>query len=185
MSRFHQRWARTALIATAITAAAVSVTACGQDDAGSSASPETSTSTSSESSAATTSITAEDPWVKAVDSGMTAAFVTLENDSDTEVVLMSASTPASQMVELHEMTVKDGQMVMQPKEGGIPIPAGDHVHLEPGGDHIMLMDVTEPIEPGDTIDLTLTFDDGSTLDVEAVAKEFTGADEDYSGTDDH
>ena len=43
----------------------------------------------------------------------------------------------------------------------------------------MLMDVSEPIQPGDTVPITLTFDDGSTLEMDAVAKEFTGADEDY------
>ena len=45
---------------------------------------------------------------------MTAAFVTLENDSDSEVTLVSASTPASDMVELHEMVMNDDdEMVMQ------------------------------------------------------------------------
>jgi copper(I)-binding protein len=82
------------------------------------------------------------------------------------------------------MIMNDDEMVMQPKEGGIPIPPNDHAHLEPGGYHIMLMDVSEPIQPGDMVPFTLTFDDGSTLQMDAVAKEFTGADEDYdSGHD--
>ena len=84
------------------------------------------------------------------------------------------------MVELHEVVMKDGEMVMQPKEGGIPIPAGGSATLEPGGDHIMLMDVTEPIEPGDVVELDLELSDGSTLTMTAIAKEFSGADEDYS-----
>ena len=126
-----------------------------------------------------------DPWVKAVDSGMTAAFGTLSNSSGGEVVLVSASTPASPAVQLHEMAMKDGEMVMQEKADGIPVPAGGQAVLEPGGDHIMLMDVAAPIRPGDVVTLTLTFSDGSTTQVEAVAKEFTGADEDYDdGMDD-
>ena len=172
------RWVGIALSAAVIATSTGLLTACGSDN---STTPESS-ATSTESPAAAP-ITAEDPWIKAVDSGMTAAFVTLDNDSDDEVVLVSASTPASTMVELHEMVMKDGQMVMQPKEGGIPIPANDHAHLEPGGDHIMLMDVTDPIEPGDTVPITLTFSDGSTLDIEALAKKYSGADEDYD--DDH
>ena len=184
----HSRWATTALTASIIATASVSLAACGSDDSTSSASStETSMASTmpSESTGAASPVVAEDPWVKAVDSGMTAAFVHLDNESDSEVVLVSASTPLSPMVELHEMVMKDGQMVMQPKEGGIPIPANDHAHLEPGGDHIMLMDVTEPIEPGDTVPITLTFDDGSTLEIEAVAKKFTGADEDYDDGHDH
>jgi copper(I)-binding protein len=184
MSLRHSRWVSTALAATVIATASASLAACGSDDTTSSAS-STASSTPSESTAASSPIVAEDPWVKAVDSGMTAAFVHLDNESDSEVVLVSASTPASQMVELHETVMQDGQMVMQSKDGGIPIPANDHAHLEPGGDHIMLMDVTEPIEPGDTVPITLTFDDGSTLEIEAVAKKFSGADEDYDDGDDH
>jgi periplasmic copper chaperone A len=171
MSLLHLRWLRAALIATVVALSAGSLTACGNDDPAAGA------------TSASPAITAADPWVKAVDSGMTAAFVTLTNASDSDLVLVSASTPASSMVELHEMTMKDGEMVMQPKEGGIPLPADGTATLEPGGDHIMLMDVTEPIQPGDLVSLTLTFDDGSTLDVDAVAKEFSGADEDYSGGD--
>lgn len=174
MSLLHSRSLRLALAASIIALGAGSLAACGTDD---------TTTESSTSSTGESSITAADPWVKAVDTGMTAAFVTLSNTSDSDLVLVSASTPASSMVELHEMAMKDGEMVMQPKEGGIPVPADGTATLEPGGDHIMLMDVTEPIEPGDAVSLTLTFDDGSTLDVEAVAKEFSGAEEDYSGGD--
>lgn len=176
MSLSHSRSLRLVLAASIIVLGGGSLAACGTDD--------TTTDSSATSSTASSSITAADPWVKAVDTGMTAAFVTLTNASDSDLVLVSASTPASAMVELHEMAMKDGEMVMQPKEGGIPVPADGTATLEPGGDHIMLMDVTEPIEPGDAVSLTLTFGDGSTLEVEAVAKEFSGAEEDYSGGDD-
>ena len=170
MSLLRLRWLRPALIASVVALTVGPLAACGDDDPA--AAPTNAVT-----------VTAEDPWVKAVDSGMTAAFVTLTNTSDSDLVLVSASTPASSMVELHEMAMKNGEMVMQPKEGGIPLPAGGTATLEPGGDHIMLMDVAEPIQPGDVVSLTLTFDDGSTLDVDAVAKEFSGADEDYSGGD--
>ncbi len=168
------RTARHRLTAAAVIAvAAAGLVGCGSS-AGSAA-PESSTS----------AVTMTDPWVKAVDSGMTAAFGTLANSSGGEVVLVSASTPASPEVQLHEMAMKDGEMVMQEKAGGIPVPAGGQAVLEPGGDHIMLMDVAAPIRPGDVVTLTLTFSDGSTTQVEAVAKEFTGADEDYDdGMDD-
>jgi copper(I)-binding protein len=171
----HSRSLRLGLAASIIVLGAGSLAACGDAD--------TTTETAASSSTPASSVTAADPWVKAVDTGMTAAFVDLTSTSDTELVLVSASTPASSVVELHEMAMKDGEMVMQPKEGGIPVPANGSATLEPGGDHIMLMDVTEPIKPGDTVSLTLTFDDGSTLEVEAIAKDFSGAEEEYSGGD--
>jgi copper(I)-binding protein len=110
---------------------------------------------------------------------MTAAFVVLTNTTGEEQTLVSAATPVSPMVELHEMAMVDGQMVMQPKEGGIAVPADGDATLEPGGDHIMLMGVTAPIEPGDVVPITLTFASGETLEIDAVAKEFEGGEEPY------
>lgn len=51
--------------------------------------------------------------------------------------------------------------------------------LEPGGDHLMIMDLSRPVQPGEDVTITLELDDGSTMDVVSTAKEFSGADEDY------
>jgi hypothetical protein len=45
----------------------------------------------------------------------------------------------------------------------------------------MFMDVTDPIEPGEDVTVTLTFEDGSTMDFDAPARSFSGAEEDYEG----
>lgn len=168
----HRRTITSAVIATAL---AVTLAACGSSTAESDASASPTTSPTASAGA----VTAADPWVKAVDSGMTAAFVVLTNTTDQEQVLVEASTEVSPMVELHEMAMVDGQMVMQQKEGGIAVPAGGEATLEPGGNHIMLMDVTAPIEPGDVVPITLTFASGETLVIDAVAKEFEGGAEPY------
>lgn len=160
---------RTLLRAAAAAVAALALAACGTS----------SGSGSTTSSAPATPVTASDPWVKTAESGMTAAFMKLTNTTGKDIVLVKAATPAAGMVELHEMAMKDGQMVMQPKEGGIPIKAGGSAMLEPGGDHIMLMDIPKPIAAGETVALTLTFDDGTTLAVDAVAKDFDGGNESY------
>ncbi len=91
-----------------------------------------------------------DPWAKAADSGMTAAFGTLVNDTDADITITSASSEASRM-ELHEMAMgDDGQMVMRPKEGGFVVPAHGSQELAPGGEHVMFMDLSEPLSPGPT-----------------------------------
>jgi hypothetical protein len=156
--------------AAAALAVAVSLAACGSSSA----------TTSSSAPAAANGVSAADPWVKAVPDGMTAAFVTLTNSSDKEQVLVSATTTASPMVQLHEMVMQDGKMVMQEKKGGIAIPAKGTAVLEPGGNHIMLMGVTTAIKPGDSIPITLTFASGDTLEITAIGKEFTGAEESYN-----
>lgn len=124
-------------------------------------------------------VTASDVWVKATDDDMTAAFGVIANDGTTDATLAGATTEAAGSVEVHEVVMKDGAMVMQPKEGGLVVPAGGSATLEPGGDHLMLMDLTAPIRPGDQVTLTLSFSDGSSLDVTATAKAFTGGNEEY------
>lgn len=85
-----------------------------------------------------------------------AAYMTLTNDGDTDDQLIAASTDVAESVELHETTTDGGSMSMQQVEG-IDIPAGGEAVLEPGGLHVMLIDVTEDLTEGDTVELTLTF----------------------------
>ncbi|MEO2132071.1 MAG: copper chaperone PCu(A)C [Microbacterium sp.] len=127
------------------------------------------------------SVTITDAWVKAADSGMSAAFGELENSGDTDATIVSVSSDASSMMELHEV-VDDGSgsMVMQEKDGGFIVPAGGRLTLEPGGYHFMLMDLTAPLVAGDEATFTVTFDDGSTMKFVAPVKDFTGADENYN-----
>ncbi|OUZ12147.1 hypothetical protein BHE97_02860 [Aeromicrobium sp. PE09-221] len=138
-------------------------------------------------SEASSSLSMSDPWVKSADDGMTAAFGELANDGDDDVTVVAVTSPASPMIELHE-TVDDGsgEMTMREIEGGFVIPAGESMTLEPGGNHIMLMDLTGPIAAGDEVTFTLELSDGSTLDVEAPAKDYAGANENYEeGETDH
>ncbi len=122
-------------------------------------------------------VTLTDAWVKAADSGMTGEFGVLSNGGDADVTIVGGSTPAAAMVELHE--VSDGTMKQVP--GGFEIPAGGSLTLEPGGYHIMLMQLTGPIAPGDEITTTLECSTGGTADLVATAKEFAGGNEEYVG----
>lgn len=130
-------------------------------------------------------LTVRDPWVKAADEGMTAAFGVLVNDGDTDVTVVSADSPVSPM-EIHEIVMADGEMLMREKEEGLTVPAGGSHTLEPGGDHLMLMDLAAPIAPGDEVAITLTLADGATVEFTAVAKPFAGGEERYEHDhDDH
>ncbi|MEU5964094.1 copper chaperone PCu(A)C [Micromonospora parva] len=164
----------------AILAAAVltmGAAGCGSSDSPATAQAGPSVSTSADPDAGVLGI--RDPWVKAADTGMTAAFGTLVNDGDSDVTVTGATTSLSPM-ELHEMAMKDGAMVMRQKQGGIVIKAGSTHALEPGGDHLMLMNLSRPVRAGDELTFTLTFADGRTQQFRAVAKPFTGAQESYA-----
>ncbi|MBS43793.1 MAG: hypothetical protein CMH83_11665 [Nocardioides sp.] len=173
--------------ALAVTALSLTVLlgACGTDDTTAVADTSDTSEASADSAAEATadqasSLSVEDPWVKTAESGMTAAFGTLVNTGDTDVTVVSATTEASAMTELHETVDADGSMSMQQVEGGFVVPAGGELVLEPGGNHLMMMDVVEPVEAGADVAFTLTLDDGSTLDFTASGRDFSGADEEYA-----
>lgn len=127
--------------------------------------------------AAAGGLTVRDPWVKAAQEGMTAAFGTLVNDGQGDVTVVGATSAVSP-VEIHEMVMSDGAMVMRRKDG-LTVPAGGSHTLEPGGDHLMLMDLARPVAPGDEVTITLELADGATVEFTAVAKPFAGAEETY------
>lgn len=128
----------------------------------------------------------EDGWVKSADTGMSAAFGTLVNDGAEDVTVVSAESPASSMLELHETVENEaGEMIMREIEGGFVIPAGGSIELAPGADHLMLMDLTAPLKAGDTVSMTLTFSDDSTYEFDAPVKDYSGANENYEEGDEH
>jgi hypothetical protein len=124
-------------------------------------------------------ISAKDTWAKAAESGSTAVFGELANTGSSQVTIKSAQSAAAGRVEIHEVVDKDGAMVMQPKPGGLAIEAGASASLAPGGDHIMLMELTGALKAGDSVTVTLRCSDGSTAELVAQVKTFTGAAEQY------
>lgn len=173
---------RTALLGAAVTTLALlAVAGCSatSTDTSSGASAPSASSGTASTGTAADHLTATDPWVKAAESGMTAAFAVLHNDGDQDVTVVGATSDLSP-VQIHEMATDDsGAMVMREKEGGLTIPAGGEHALEPGGDHLMLMELSSPVEPGAEYEVTLELSDGSTLVVTAPARTFAGAKEDY------
>lgn len=173
----------------ALAAGSLTLAACSPSEEDSAAAPssaatsaekdkdaETSTSASS---SAESGVTFEDAVVRAMekDSDMTAIFGTLHNHTDKDVnVVGFTSSVKAKHYEIHE--VVDG--VMQEKEGGFDIPAGESIELAPGGFHFMVMGVTEPVMAGETATLTLELADGSTIELGDIPVRTIGAgDEDY------
>ncbi|WP_299046487.1 copper chaperone PCu(A)C [uncultured Tateyamaria sp.] len=102
-----------------------------------------------------------DPYARAASPAAKsgAAFMTLHNDSGQDDTLIAARTEAAVRVELHtHIEVSDGVLQMTEIEGGIALPAGSMHHMKRGGDHVMLMGLTGPLEQDATIDVTLVFE---------------------------
>ena len=125
------------------------------------------------------SVSVRDQWASAGDGQMAAVFGTLVNDGPGEVRIVSGSSPAAGMVEVNEVGGATGAKTMLPKAGGLVLPAGGSHQLVPGGDHLMLMDLTAPLSAGTDVEVTLQFSDSSTLPITAQVRDFAGADENY------
>ena len=100
-----------------------------------------------------------DAWIRASVPGQsgTAAFMKLRAPEG--VRLVGASTPVAGVAEVHEMKMQGDTMRMRAVEGGLELPARQTVELTPGGRHLMLMDLKQPLGKDSTVPLTLRFED--------------------------
>ena len=123
-------------------------------------------------------VTVTNPWVRATvpQQKATGAFLQIKSAKDARLV--EARSPAANVVELHEMTMVDNVMKMRATTG-VALPAGKVVELKPGGYHVMLVDLKQPINEGDRVPLTLVIEDKDhkreTIEVNAVARPLTAA----------
>ena len=108
--------------------------------------------------AAHAQVTLTDPWVRATVPQQKATGLFMHIDATQDVRLVSGQSPVAGVVEVHEMAMEGDVMKMR-HIPALDIPAGKAVELKPGGYHIMLMDLPKPVSAGETIPLTLVFED--------------------------
>ena len=113
-------------------------------------------------------ITIERPWARASAPGQTVGggFMTILHQGATEDRLVSATTPMAREVQIHTMNMDGGVMRMRPVEGGLAIPAGGRVVLQPGGLHLMFMELSAPLVAGSTFPVTLRFANAGDIKVD-------------------
>ena len=83
-------------------------------------------------------------------------------------------SPVAQLVELHTHIDDNGVMRMRPVEGGLEIPAGGEHMLMRGGDHVMLMGLTQTLEDGAIIPLTLIFENAGPIALDVTVDNSRG-----------
>ena len=87
-----------------------------------------------------------------------AVFMTLHNEGSVDDRLIGASTPLAQIAQIHTHIDDNGIMRMREVKDGIPLAAGGLHLFQRGGDHVMLMGITEDLADGDMVSLTLHFE---------------------------
>ncbi len=126
---------------------------------------------------ASAQVAVKDAWVRATvpQQKATAAFMQLTATQDSK--LISVSTPAVPVVEVHEMRMEAGVMKMRAVPS-LALPAGKTVALTPGGYHVMLMDLKQPMKAGEAVPLSLVVENATgqrqTIEVRAEVRSMGG-----------
>ena len=117
--------------------------------------------------------TVKDSWVRGTVAEQKATGAFMQITSAHGGKLVSVSSPAAGVVEIHEMAMSGNVMKMHAIPG-LDLPAGKTVELKPGGYHVMMMDLKQPMKDGDVVPLTLVVEgkDGKreTIEVKAPVK---------------
>jgi uncharacterized protein YcnI len=114
------------------------------------------------------SLVVESPWARATPAGasVAGAYLKITNTGGQPDRLIGGSMPGASEVEVHEMTMTDNVMKMRRLQAGLEIKPGQSVELKPGGYHLMVTGLKEPLKEGQTVKGTLVFESAGTIEVE-------------------
>jgi copper(I)-binding protein len=120
-----------------------------------------------------TSVKVENAWARATAPGQKNGSVYVDLTSTSNAALVAAGSPVAGRAELHSMSTESGVMRMRALPR-LELPAGKTVKLAPGGTHVMLVDLKQPLKPGDKVPLTLSVQSSgtslTTLKIEAEVR---------------
>lgn len=118
-----------------------------------------------------TPLIVKDLYIRATppNSKNSAAFMVIKNTDKKGIKLIAAGSNIADRVELHQHVMEDGLMKMRQVEE-IMIKAGGSVALQPGGYHVMFLNLKQPLKEGESVTLSLSFDNGQQLTFDAPIK---------------
>ena len=113
-----------------------------------------------------------EPWSRATAPGakVAAGYLEIRNAGAQPDRLLSASTSVAQRVELH-VTQRDGDVMRMRQVKDLEIPARGRLALQPGGAHLMLVDIARPLKKGERVPLKLRFERSGEVEVELEVRE--------------
>lgn len=119
---------------------------------------------------AQSTVSVDNAWSRAQMAGRNGAVYLTLTGKEGGDRLTGASSPAAGKVELHESVMDQGVMKMREVKE-MPVPAGGKVTLQPGGLHLMLMNLKQPLKEGETVSVTLVFEKaGAVTTMATIAK---------------
>ena len=124
------------------------------------------------------SLVIHNAWIKETppNHSITSGYLIIENTGYEDETLISVSSSFAAKVEIHQMMMDENVMKMRQVGDELIIPAGKKIHLEPGGFHLMFVELDMQMIPMRKHPITLTFKDFGTLTIEATVKSFAKSD---------
>jgi copper(I)-binding protein len=113
-------------------------------------------------------VTVTDATVRLLPPGVpnTAAYFSIQNSSDTDQILIGASADFATKAEIHNHILVDDMMRMQ-QQSEVVIKAGETVQFAPGGLHIMLFGLKQPLKEGQSVKISVQTQDGESIIITA------------------
>ncbi len=124
-----------------------------------------------------------DAWARPSVAPTSAAYGYVLNFGLDEITLTGGASPAAEAVELHTMTIGEGDVMMMEPIDGITITRVSWVRLQPGGLHVMLIGLDDMLEDVDTLDLTLNLAEGDPLELQIPVEDRAGGMDDMDMDD--
>ncbi|MGE3074933.1 MAG: copper chaperone PCu(A)C [Dehalococcoidia bacterium] len=165
MIRFRRlmRFGGIALVSAVVIAGFAVVAGCGGDD------DDDDTAANATPMATAGDLSIYDGWVRTTTNDVSAAYFMVKN-AGLDDTLVKVTSSITDMAQLHEVITEGANSKMQEKEGGFPVPAKGELMLQPGGYHVMLMNLKEPLKAGETVELELQFEKAGTVKVTVPVK---------------
>ncbi len=117
-------------------------------------------------------LSVQDVWARpGLAGGTSAVYFVIDNPGEAAEVLKSARSDAAAQVELHKSEMDaSGTMTMMPQES-VSVPAGGKVEFKAGGYHVMLINLKQALQPGDTFSITLDFEKAGAKSYQVTVKQ--------------
>ena len=119
--------------------------------------------------AQTATIAVDHPWARASNAKTGAVYMSIKNTGPADDRLLAAASPVADQLQLHIEINDNGVMKMRPVPA-IDVKANSEATLKPGGMHVMLIGLKQPLKEGQSFPLTLTFEKAGKIDVTVVVE---------------
>ena len=109
-------------------------------------------------------------WARPADSGATSGiYLTMKNMDSTAIRIVGFESTAARATQAHETMIR-GDISSMDMRAEVALAAGGTITMKPGGLHVMLIDATRPLVPGDTVPLTMRLADGRAVVLSALVR---------------